>query len=461
MYKKRICDWQLHKNCKASEKKEILQCIETNRKLGADIGEPTVDGRTIKWHVLERYRKAKQRPSCPSPNEIDSPSAKRICLGRPLCSASISFSRIKDPQDYRNYENLLFRVDQYYAGNLEKDPHAAWHAWKRRSTFRRIKVVYTLQDSTYASTLNHPYDIFNRYVCAARLLTENHRAAWRMIQEGAEMVLPSLRQDSPMFLQEYLKYLAISPSKCLVGVRMQLPILISGMARVAYGDHHPMSDICRLLEILHSNQDVIDLTSRKFQDILKRHLGETHQDSLNAQRSASSIMLEQRKYYEAERSLNDLISTYGRIYGKASYPSRHTLYVLATVYYKMHRDQETEDVLVDVLQRGSEQGESNEINVKAKQMQGSLKQFRGDYRAAEASFWSSLSGSLLGSGPRDPLTVRIWIKYQKAKALLQSQHQIQAALSCQPDKEPEISEKPLRCCLRIRSKSQPPMGRCR
>lgn len=172
-------------------------------------------------------------------------------------------------------------------------------------------------------------------------------------------------------------------------------------------------------------------------------------------------MLEQRKYYEAERSLNDLISTYGRIYGKASYPSRHTLYVLATVYYKMHRDQETEDVLVDVLQRGSEQGESNEINVKAKQMQGSLKQFRGDYRAAEASFWSSLSGSLLGSGPRDPLTVRIWIKYQKAKALLQSQHQIQAALSCQPDKEPEISEKPLRCCLRIRSKSQPPMGRCR
>jgi hypothetical protein len=45
MYKKRINDWQLHKNCKASQKEEILRYIETNRKLGINLGEPMVNGR--------------------------------------------------------------------------------------------------------------------------------------------------------------------------------------------------------------------------------------------------------------------------------------------------------------------------------------------------------------------------------------------------------------------------------
>jgi hypothetical protein len=68
MYKKRINDWQLHKNCKASQKEEILRYIETNRTLGINLGEPMVNGRTIKMHLIQRHCKEKRKARSPSPN---------------------------------------------------------------------------------------------------------------------------------------------------------------------------------------------------------------------------------------------------------------------------------------------------------------------------------------------------------------------------------------------------------
>jgi hypothetical protein len=63
MYKKRINDWQLHKYRKASEKEEISRIIERNEKLGVDIGEPVVNGRAVKMHLIERHRKEKRKAS--------------------------------------------------------------------------------------------------------------------------------------------------------------------------------------------------------------------------------------------------------------------------------------------------------------------------------------------------------------------------------------------------------------
>ena len=66
MYKKRINDWQLHKNRKASEKEEISRIMEANQKLGVDLGEPMVNGRMVKMHLIERHRKEKRKAGSPS-----------------------------------------------------------------------------------------------------------------------------------------------------------------------------------------------------------------------------------------------------------------------------------------------------------------------------------------------------------------------------------------------------------
>src|SRR2546423_15473001 len=77
MYKKRINDWHLYKYCKASQKEEILKGIETNRELGPDLGEPIVNGRKVKMHIIERYRKEKRRARSPEPSKMINRCAKR------------------------------------------------------------------------------------------------------------------------------------------------------------------------------------------------------------------------------------------------------------------------------------------------------------------------------------------------------------------------------------------------
>ena len=68
MYKKRINDWKLHKYRKASEKEEISRITEMNKRLGVDLGEPMVNGRTVGAHLIERHRKEKRKASSSNPN---------------------------------------------------------------------------------------------------------------------------------------------------------------------------------------------------------------------------------------------------------------------------------------------------------------------------------------------------------------------------------------------------------
>jgi tetratricopeptide (TPR) repeat protein len=291
--------------------------------------------------------------------------------------------------------------------------------------------------------------MFERYMAAFSLLNANHhREAWRMIQEGAEMVRPILLQQPPEFIGELLVHFSSRGSAGHDGIKMQLLRLISGMAIVVHGDRHPISILCQLLQTLHRNQDVIELGISKLRDVLKRQLGQTHSALIGVQQKFYWALFNQRRYDEAERALFDLIGICERIYDWNNYQARYTLYLLAHLYYWMRRDFEAEDVLVDVLQRGKEWGDCNFINIMANGIQGHIYFGRGDYEAAETSYWSALSGALHYFGPRDPETVRSRIHYQKVAALLQKHH----------DTCTEILEEPVRCLSRSRSSSQPPIA---
>jgi hypothetical protein len=458
MYKKRIHDWQLHKNFKAWEKEEILRCVDKNGKLGLDLGMPMVNGRTVKMHIIERHRKEKRKARSRSPSVIDGRSAKCARPRRPTCSASISFSRIEDPTDYRNYQNLLFQVDQYYNSKLENDPHTAWDAWQQSSTSQQIKVSCTFEGATYTCALDAPEDIFARYMSAVRLLEDNRtREAWRMIQEGAEMVRPLLLQESPIFIKELLVYVWAESSAAHAGVKMQLLHLISGMATVVHGNRHPISTVCQLLQILHRKQDVIELTMRKLWDVLKHRLGHNHSASLRTQRKICEMLLPRDGDHDVERSLRELVRLCERFHGQNAYDTRRSLVQLAEIYYLTNRYAEAEDVLVDVLQRGKKWGEYDHADMLAKTIQGDICLDRGDYEAAEALFWSALSGSLFAFGPKEPDTIRLWIEYQEVRDAHQKRQTTSAPPTPGLEALPEVSKEPVRRLLRTRSSSQPPM----
>ena len=450
MYKKRIDDWQLRKNCKALEKEEILKRIETNRELGVDLGEPIINGRTVKMHILERHQKEKRKVRSPGPSMAGARSTKRACLQRAGFSASISFSRIEDPAEYRNFENLLFQIDQYYNAKLENDPHAAWDAWEQSSFRRSVKVTYTFQGSIYTCAVVSAEAMFNGYVAAFHLLNaDHHRDAWRMIQEGAEMVRPVLLLQCPWFIRELLVSLSLMKSAAHDELKTELLRLISNMAIVVHGDRHPISILCQLLQTLHGNRDVISLGMSKIRDVLKRRLGHTHSESISTQRRRCLVLLEQKMYDEAERTLLDIINICEDFYGRNHHHTRESLYYLADQYFRRWRDSEAEGVLVDVLQRGKEWGDCDFVNILANAMQGYIYSQRGDYEAAERSYWSALSGSLHIFGPKESSTVHTRIRYREVMALLQKHR----------DTFTEILEEPVRCLSRSRSSSQPPVAR--
>src|SRR5271154_6026708 len=97
-------------------------------------------------------------------------------------------------------------------------------------------------------------------------------------------------------------------------LKTELLRLISNMAIIVHGDRHPISILCQLLQTLHGNRDVISLGMSKIRDIIKRRLGHTHTESIRIQRRHCLVLLEQKMYDEAERTILDIINICEDVY---------------------------------------------------------------------------------------------------------------------------------------------------
>src|SRR5436305_8891254 len=164
MYKKRISKWDLHKNCKTAKKEAILQCMDTHEDLGVDLGQPMLNGKPVRMHVLHRHRKEKRkgdrlasekdnvdqevlsdschaskRKSFATVNSVadSSANAKRARMQRQASRISVSFSRVADPADYRNTQDLLVQLDHYIDAKLDGNPYTALEAWEESSILPR------------------------------------------------------------------------------------------------------------------------------------------------------------------------------------------------------------------------------------------------------------------------------------------------------------------------------------
>jgi tetratricopeptide (TPR) repeat protein len=458
MYKKRINDWQLHKNRKASEKEEISRIIEANQKLGVDLGEPMVNGRMVKMHLIERHRRENRKARLPSPTAALSGGRSTKCAQRsgPMASISISFSRLGDPTDFRTFENLLFQVDQYYGSKLGNDPHRAWDSWNDSSKPRRIDVSITFHGDTYTRIFFGSRCVFYRFLLADRYLRENRtRDAWRLIEEGAEMVRPLLQQESPHFLRELLLHFLDEYSGDYVGIQKQLLHLLTSMSFITYGRKHPISSTCQLLQTSFGKQHIIEQTLRKLHDTFKHHLGEDHSASLCVQDRLCTALRSQKRYAEAERSLQDLIKTNERCHGRNACDTRYTLLGLAELYFLQKRYAEAWEISKDILQRGKGSGECYVVNIYVQKLLGEISMSYRDYGAAKAFFSLALWSSFLWFGPKDPYTRHIWTMYQGAKERLEKGLWAPETLTHRPQEVWDISEEPLRCFSRPRSSSMP------
>ena len=481
MYKKRIKDWKLGKNFKALEKEEILRLVEANKQSGIDLGDPMLNGRTVKMHVIERHRNEKRKVKPPSTNvnlpsisaakrfsdteklfdcctmaSSDARSAKRARLRGPTCSASITFSRIGDPSEYREFENLLFQIDQYFSSKLGHNPRAAWDAWEESvySQSRPVRISYTFQGGTFDCTFRKPSDVFNRFSSAEISLREHLYAdAWRLTEEGAELVRPMLQQEHPSFLAILLSYSSQQTSDKYAAVQDQLFHLFSSMAAVVLGERHPVSNVCRLLRTLRGRNIVIETGLRKIRDVLNHCLGQDHTSSVQTQQLICDCLIHQKKYDEAERFLRDIVEVSERSFGRNDSRTLYGLVQQISVYLLTSRDNEAERILEDVRQRCKEQGNFDQPYVNAKVVQGAIYMNRGDVRAAEAFLWSALYATLFRYGPRGPQFTHSWVYYLLVNVKQRSTAKSSTSLQPRSGTLCDISEEPIRWLSRPRSSS--------
>jgi hypothetical protein len=383
----------------------------------------------------------------------DGRSTKRARQPGPTRSVSISFSRIGDPTDFRNFENILFQVEKYYSLKLGSDPHKAWDSWK---DFSKIKVSITFQGDTYACIFDRTDSVFYRFYLADRYLEENRtQDAWRLVHEGAEMVGPLLRQESRHFLRELLLHFLDEYSGDYAGIQRELLHFLTSMSFITYGREHPISIICQLLQTSYGNQHIIEQTMKKLHDTFKYHLGEDHPASCLVQDRLCVALMFQKKYAEAERPLRDLLKANERRCGRSAYATRHTLFSLAELYYLQERDAEARETIKDILQRGKGCGDRDMVNIRGRRLQGAICMIQQDYSTAESYFCSALWGSLLQFGPKNPYTSLIWTEYRGVMDKLQELQGASKPLTQSLQAVWNIPEEPLRCLPRPRSSSLP------
>ena len=355
----------------------------------------------------------------------DGQSAKRARLQAPACVASISFSRIDDPTDYRNPENLIIQIDHYYRSKLEKDPHTAWDAWAKSSTGRRSEISYTFQGTKRTCIFDgHAVTVFQRFDSAIGCLQDGHPLeAWRMIQDGAEMVRPLLIQEPSNFLGALLNlYISLQQdSGKYWEVLQKLLYLLSGMSDIVHGERHPISKVCRLLLHLCWKEPVIELAQKKLRDVLKQCLGEDHPASVYAQLNVCRELAAQNRYDEAERSLRDLVVVCGRTHGLDAFETCRVRSELGVAYYMMGRNSDAESMIEEILQYCKKPGQYRYLHTHAKRYQGLICLDRGDHSAAEAHFWSALSSALLLYGPKNPITTRTCVLFQSVRGMNRQQ----------------------------------------
>jgi tetratricopeptide (TPR) repeat protein len=442
MFKKRIDEWQLHKNVKAVEKEAILRSMKQHEKLGVDLGQPMLKGKVLELHRLERYRKEKRKFDYLTPGDDCSIDDGRECSllftsdtklsmvnaarhatkrFRNSCQSSlahISFSRIDNPTQYRNAEYLLFQLDHYYSSKLANDPLASFNAWVESSTppGGAVYISCTFQGVSRTCEYTDPWDIFGRYSSMGRLLDYGQqKAAWRQAYEGAEMVRTCLQTESPRILRDIVSFWANTSLDHYSDLSRQLLRQFSGMATIIYGKHHPVSIVCRALHTLQPDYNVIALAQRKLLDIFKQSLGDCHMFSVVTESAISNSWIVRGEYDEAERLLSQSFKNCELRRGRHDVLTCQCLYELARLSFGRGRYAEAEGILVDVLQRPKDGGNTDLINFLANELLGIVYCLRGNFDAAEAHLWTALLGTLLQYGPHYPWTTEIWMAYLEVR----------------------------------------------
>ena len=379
MFKQRIAEWNLRKNCTSRQESEFQNDEVQLPSDGADA--PSSPTKQLRNHRKRSTRTAPtntQSSSTPSPQSTSSVGRTRkarkshkayLELHVRSLDSNLSLSRIRAiSEELNNLETLLTLIDHYYDSFF----HAAWkrtYPCPPRFAMREMPLcvnVKRLLNHNETPIVVHPTSLFSRYHIAVVLFKNNtpeaSRAGWKFIQQAFEILQATIVQQHPRLLSGYLEQFYSSLYDAHPDLMRQLFHFSAENAKIQFGDRHPITQFCRLLPRFGNKLDVIQLVWKRLHESFDAKLGISHEEVLRSKISLCGVFIERKQFAEAEQLLQFILRNHER--PPTDYWVRAARCRLGWLYVEQQRYSDAEEVLVDLLQqyRGCEGNEDVSID---------------------------------------------------------------------------------------------------
>jgi len=300
MFNHRVLDWNLCKNYKASERKEVVELLTRHQIDGQNISSVLVRGQPVKLHRLRKEfkgtspqisdRRVKKRNTKPRNADemlLDDLRLRITLSGTPA-------SPLSTPPQLKYAEIILHQTNVHFESYVPLPGTFASEAGD--------PVVDDLG-------LQHvPFNFANKIDFAlCDLAAGKHKSAWRLLDEASDMAKSVFESRHPKTFQVLLfnatDWSVTAPPELFKA----LYTFIANMAATVLGANNPISLTCLAIIQLEGGAEIYTMAYRLLVSKLQKLLGPHHKDVVSAKDEMCTVFSFSGNADEAERMQMELV----------------------------------------------------------------------------------------------------------------------------------------------------------
>lgn len=349
MFKQRVTDWDLNKNYKAKERKDLAQIVKYYQETGEEPPKNIlIRGQPVKMHKIRRdardhqlspRRRAELQELDKSIKTITAHEVSLEDLRKRMVLSSTPIPPLSTPAPLKYTETVLLQTKFFYDSFVRQD---LLPGPKENSDAIQSWDLLATRPS---------WDFCNKVDAAFELLKESQqKAAFKMLDEASDMARPLFTSKDTdtlcMFLFNAADWSISVPSD----IFKTFWRFLWQMAITVLGEKHPVTVICLLIACVEPGSPVYATAFQIIVPKLEEMLGPGHKLTLNVKDRYNVLLSWAGEDDQAERLQRQLVQHYDR-YDPSSHDTLRAVYRLGRILERKGDYPEAEKVYLDAVQR--------------------------------------------------------------------------------------------------------------
>lgn len=343
MFKQRVKDWDLQKNYKAAERRELAEIVTVVKyhEVMGEGGRPRkvmLRGQPVKMHKLRRDLRHQNLSSKrlaefqDLAHEIRSIAGQDVSvedLRKRLLITSTPTPPVATPQELKHTEIFLANVDIFYQSYTEahtNPPYNQENIPKSRDYFNNCDVAFEL------------------------IKTGATGKGLQLLNATCEFAQPMLESRCTETISNMVYQVADWVSSVPRDIFMSFFGFFTSMAVTVLGDTHPVAQICRAISGLEPGSPVYEVAFRIIVNRLQKNIGPTHREVFEARDRHGVLLCWRGNFADAERLHRELVDIQDAK-DKYSHVALLTYYRLGRIMERSGNVAGAEDIYREVVTR--------------------------------------------------------------------------------------------------------------